>query len=194
MKRFPLIAFAMVLGSCLFETETTLPEYKPLLFFEDFQYENVENFTNSSWESISTQGSRMWTFKTFSNNGYVEFSAYNSEENTNEAWLISPEIELNPSKEYFLTFKTAQHHLVDTTQNGIHLYIVPSVEQDLQQISVKEIPFNKPLPEDANYQWKASGIISIKNHTGKIKIAFKATGGTSSTMSGAYMIDELKLF
>lgn len=191
MKRFPYLIMVLLLGSCLFETETTLPTHRPLVYYEDFQYESEEKFLQSSWQTHATIGNVKWNYKTFSNNGYVEFSAFNSGEETNEAWLYSPEIELPPQKELSLTFKVAHHHLKDTLANKIQLFVI---ENTLGEEQLKEISFQKPVPSEQNYQWKTSGYISLKPFSGKIKIAFKATGGRAVEKSGAYMIDEIKIF
>ena len=58
--------------------------------------------------------------KTYSGNGYAEFTPFNSGSPVNLAWLVSPELDLDANPNSGVAFKVAQHHLnVDAEGNSL---------------------------------------------------------------------------
>src|SRR5690606_18701506 len=81
-------------------------------FSENFQAAvDGTNFDFPGWTNVAVQGTRLWKEEAFSGNGYAEFSSFGSGNAVNEAWLITPPIDLDAQGNEIMTFRTAQHHL-----------------------------------------------------------------------------------
>ena len=72
------VFFMTTLVSCT-EDETALPATKVTISNEDFQTAvNSTDLDIASWTNFNETGAWKWREKTFSGNGYAEFSAFNS--------------------------------------------------------------------------------------------------------------------
>lgn len=173
-------------------------------FTEDFE-EAVDNtdFDFEGWANIATQGTRKWSEQSYTppgpggvSNGYVEFSSHTSGSAVNEAWLVTPGIDMDVHEDETFSFDTAQHHLdVDSEENQLQIYIFTSFDGfDIAGATKIEVTDSATLPTTANewYDFVNSGEIDLSGYTGTIYIAFKFTGsGTDETIDGAFQIDNL---
>jgi Family of unknown function (DUF5689)/Domain of unknown function (DUF5017) len=58
---------------------------------------NVD-ITQGGWLNYASDGSRWWRTKEFSQNKYAEATAFSSQDNSNEVWLISPTLTISTQK------------------------------------------------------------------------------------------------
>jgi len=165
------------------------------VFSEDF--ETATNNTDldfTGWTNFAEEGSWKWREKTFSGNGYTEFSTYNSGSPTNIAWLVTPGIDMDAQDNEFLNFKAAQHHL-DSADNTLEVFVSTDFNGS-DVLSATWIPVNASLPSQANdwYDFVDSGLIDLSSYTGTLYVAFKVVGsGTDTTLDGAYQIDDISI-
>ena len=122
--KITLVVFSLItLVSCT-EDETALPTTTVTISNEDFQTAvNSTDLDIASWTNFNEAGTWKWREKTFSGNGYAEFSAFGSG-STNTVWLISPEINLDVAEKKGVAFDVAQHFkealdldVLDATEN-----------------------------------------------------------------------------
>lgn len=166
-------------------------------FTEDFQ-DAVDNtdFDFAGWYNIAESGTRLWSEQSFEDNGYAEFSSFGSGSALNEAWLVTPAIDMEGHTDETLVFETAQHHLDgDTDGNKLEIYILTSFNgTDITGATKVDITDQVTLPT-SNTPWYAfvnSGLIDLSSYTGNVYVAFKFTGsGTNTNLDGAFQIDNL---
>lgn len=187
-------ALAFVAFGC--ETDdTALPKVTQTLLKEDFQ--TITNNTDldlTNWVNYNEAGTWKWREKTFSGNGYAEFSAFNSGSPINLAWLISPELDLDANKNTGIAFKIAQHHL-DVDAEGNSLKVLISFDYDGTNFATATwtdltSQAKIPVKNDSWYEFKSSNI-NLSNYSGKAHIAFKFKGsGSDITLDGAFQVDD----
>ncbi|MBR9756956.1 MAG: DUF5017 domain-containing protein [Algicola sp.] len=162
---------------------------------EDFQTAtNNTNLDLPGWTNYAEAGAWVWREKTYQGNGYAEFSTYNSPNDVNIAWLVSPGIDMDAYEDEMLNFKAAQHHL-DSEDNTLEVF----VSTDFDGINVMTAtwePISATLPTQSTdwYEFVDSGLIDISNYTGTLYVAFRVVGsGTDTTLDGAYQIDDFSI-
>ncbi|PWK20356.1 DUF5689 domain-containing protein [Xanthomarina spongicola] len=162
---------------------------------EDFQSAvNNTDFDFPGWTNFSEVGSRIWREKTFSGNGYTEFSTYGSGDAENIAWLVTPSIDMTGLDNVFLNFKAAQHHL-DSEENTLEVFVSTDFD-GTNVLGATWEPVAANLPSQANswYEFVDSGLIDISEYSGTLYVAFKVVGsGTDLDLDGAYQIDDYKI-
>ncbi|WP_231632383.1 DUF5689 domain-containing protein [Mangrovimonas sp. TPBH4] len=166
-----------------------------VIFEEDFQTAiNNTNFDFEGWTNFNEEGNYKWREKTYSGNGYIEFSTYNSGSPVNIAWVVTPAFDMDAQDNEFLNFKTAQHHL-DSPGNTIELFVSTNYNgTDVLAATWEPISANFASQSDDWYDFVDSGLIDLSSYSGTLHVAFKVVGsGTDTTLDGAYQIDDLSI-
>ncbi len=172
-----------------------------LLNIEDFEEIMDEDFDTSTnyddldtpgWTNFAEEGSKIWRERVYSSDGYAEFSSYNSGDDLNIAWLVSPGIDLEAQGNEFLNFKMAQHHL-ESDENTIEVF----VSTDFNGTDVLDAtwePVSVSLPTQANswYAYVDSGLVNLSSYSGTLYVAFKATGN-SDDLTGGFQLDDFSI-
>lgn len=166
-----------------------------VIFGEDF--ESAVNNTDldfPGWTNFNEEGSYKWREKTYSGNGYTEFSTYNSGSPVNIAWLVTPGLDMDAQNNEFLSFKTAQHHL-DSPDNTIEMFISTDYDgSDVLAATWEPVAANFASQANDWYAFVDSGLIDVSSYSGTIYVAFKVVGsGTDTTLDGAYQIDDFNM-
>ena len=165
------------------------------IFEEDFQSAtNNTNLDFAGWTNFSEAGSYMWREKTFSGNGYTEFSSYNSGSDENIGWLVTPSFDMDAQTNEFLNFKAAQHHL-DSADNTLEVFVSSDYDGS-DVLGATWISVAANLPSQANdwYDFVDSGLIDLSSYTGSLYVAFKFVGsGTDTSLDGGYQIDDFSI-
>ncbi|HLV52226.1 MAG TPA: DUF5017 domain-containing protein [Flavobacterium sp.] len=195
MKNISYFILIFIIGSCSPESHQELPQHHPVIYFEDFQGIIDNTFDETPFVNTAEMGTKKWFANSYQKNGYYEFSPFNSGENINIGWFVTPGINLESANAKRLTFETAQHHVVNTDNNFLKVLIANDFTGNVATANWTEMTFKTPeTGTENNYDFFHSGIVDLKGFHGTIYIAFKATGGTGSTDAGAYMIDNIKVF
>ena len=162
---------------------------------EDFQSAiHNTNLDFPGWTNFAEEGGWVWRERVYSGNGYTEFSTYNSPDDVNIAWLISPGVDLDAQENEFLNFKMAQHHL-QSDLNTAEVFISTNFDGS-NVLGATWIPVSANLPSQSNswYQFVDSGLIDLSSYSGTLHVAFKVTGsGTDQTLDGAYQLDDFTI-
>lgn len=191
------LSSALVLTSCVKEDDYVIPEMREPFFAERF--EDVTNNTNldlAGWTNFAEEGTWVWRERIFDDNGYAEFSAYNSGAASNVVWLITPQIDASLYQNPKLTFKCAQHHLdFDDPENSLEvLYSTDFDGTDVLAATWTSLDgLNLPTSEADWYAFFRSDVAvpSIEN----LHIAFKFRGsGTNTDYDGAFQVDDVFVY
>ncbi|SHI83893.1 protein of unknown function [Mesonia phycicola] len=164
-------------------------------FNEDFESQNSSSdLAIDGWVNVNANyGERVYTVAEFGGNKYAQTSAYNSDENPYEAWLITPGVDLTSSTTATLSFDTK-----DGYNNGAALttYITTSFDGDINNSIWTELTgINYSSGNSSGYadNFVPSGDIDLSAYAGQtVYIAFKYLGGDPNTTT-TYQIDNVSL-
>jgi hypothetical protein len=160
------------------------------------QTDNVLNsvlLAKSYWSTYSQTGVKNWSKSIFSDNGYATFSSFQSGDPTNNAWLISPTINMDSQEGEKLFFQTAQDGFVRSRENSLELYVSSDYDGVIfANASWERLDFNFPNQDTPRFKYLDSGIIDLSSYKGKLHFAFKIKG--TSSLTGGYQLDNVKVF
>jgi hypothetical protein len=167
-------------------------------FSQDFEtVVDKSNLSLLGWANIVQKGALSWKGTVYSGNGYAEFAISGTKVVSNEAWLISPKIDMDKHTNEVLIFRAAQHHLdVDSSLNSLEVYVSTNFD-GLNVATATWTPVLAKLPKQATpwYQFVGSGAVDLSSYKGKINVAFKYTGsGKNLALDGAFQVDDVQVF
>lgn len=194
-----LIILSLSTFSCVNDDDYEIAPIKKPFFTEDF--ETVTNNTNmdfEGWTNFAEEGTWLWREKTFDNNGYVEFAAYNSGAAVNKVWLVAPAQDLTDYNKPYVTFSVAQHHLdVDSPDNSLEVFISTDYDgTDVLAANWEALNADNLPTKDTDWYEFLRSEINLEAYAGQtVYIAFKFNGsGTDTTLDGAFQIDNVIFF
>ena len=168
---------------------------------EPLFYENFEDISNTGvgvwinldgWENISeSNGTEKWEARDFSGNTYASISAYKTGETSMTVWLITPEIDLDGSSDEILTFQSKDAY---NNGDGLEVFISSNFSGNVSTASWTEVDAKLAEGTSTGFaqNFTDSGPIDLSSYSGKVRIAFKYTGGDPS-LTTTYQIDEIKI-
>ena len=161
-----------------------------VLYEEDF--ESYSNYATSfgTWTNTNVNGgAELFKVRSYSGNKYVEGSAYDSEENPLEMWLITEAVDLDNTTDEELTFKTQAHHA-----NGVTLSVYASDDYtgDVATATWSLVQANIGTASSTYGPWTNSGSVNLSCLNGSIHIGFKYEGGDGGVTTGMN-IDDVKI-
>lgn len=191
------LLFAGVFTGCS-DDDTTLPETAYATYSENFGTVDATtgdySFTLEDWTVFTEAGSKDWFINDFGGNVYMEFSSFNSGNSLNIGWLITPAINVDQTKLKRLIFQSAQHHatsldnkfevLVSSNFDGTD---VVGADWDLKSFRLP------PYLNAYNYDFYNSGVVDLSAYSGEVYVAFRVKGN-STTQTGGFQIDNIKIF
>ena len=200
-----LTLFTGVFSSCVKDDDYELAPFKETVFKEAFDTNivNDDEYLNfGDWTSFAEAGTVEWFEKSTDNNGYLEFTSYQSGEASNIAWAISPKINLDNSVDEVLTFNTASEY-VSNAANKIEVFY----STDFDGTNVLAATWTPIVATIANNNTNItntdsngnininSGEVDMSAITGDIYLAFKGTGsGTNTALDGSLRLDNIKIY
>ena len=192
-----IFAFAMLtLSGCSKESDIELIEHNLLLFTENFN-DNTDNtdLNTTGWTNFSEVGTKIWSEQKFYDNGYAEFSSFNSGQLVNVAWLISPQLDMDLHEGEKMSFTSAQSFL-RSRENALDLLV--SSNFDGTNVIAADwilVPAITANPESPRFDAISSGVIDLSKFKGKLNFAFRVKGsGTNSNLTGTYQVDNISVY
>lgn len=156
---------------------------------ENFETQsNDRDISLPGWSNVAASGDRLWRAKEFDGNTYAQATAFNDNNPTMEAWLITPLIDLDEAGS--LSFETAKAFY---NHDGLTVWI--SIDYDgVDPKSASWIPLPAKIANnnDADHAWIPSGSIDLRAFSGEGYIGFKYTGNASSGTT-SYRIDNVEI-
>jgi uncharacterized protein (TIGR02145 family) len=157
---------------------------------EDFSGEiNNTEISITDWLNIAEEGSRLWLAKEYGGNLYAQATAYNSTDNNNIYWLLTPLIDFDVNSGEILSFKSAQAYWY---HNGLSVWLIKDLNgSDISSASKIEL---YPILADQNspeHEWVNSGSVNLSNFTGLGRIGFRYEGSSTNGETTTYRIDDV---
>jgi hypothetical protein len=140
-----------------------------------------DNFPSdlSQYTIIDKSGSQSWQHDSYNNNGYAKITGYeNSQDNANEDWLITPEIDLSDANEN-VSLEVVQviNYLDEALSDKVSILISTDFNgSDESAATWIDLSAQISWPEGNNWDWVNSGQVSLADYIGEsVFIAFKYT-------------------
>jgi len=147
---------------------------------------NNDNVAEYGWSNFAVKGTRLWIYKLFDGNVYVQSTAFNDFSPEMESWLVTPGINLNVPK--VLTFDSAKAFW---THDGLSVWISTNFVCDPSVATWQPLNCTLAAESDADHAWIPSGDIDLSGYTGStVFIGFKYVGNNSS-LTSSYRIDNV---
>ncbi|WP_264519942.1 DUF5017 domain-containing protein [Flavobacterium sp. N1994] len=181
---------ALVLSSCTKDSDVEVPSAKKTIFAENF---DDSNLATTGWSSFAQIGTKLWSQGSYNNDGYAQFSSYQSGQPVNVSWLISPPINMDAQEGEKLFFQSCQDGFVRNIDNSIELYV--STDYDgvsFNNAGWEKVSFTFPTQNTKKYVYVDSGIIDLSSYRGTLYFAFKVKG--TSSLTGGYQVDNVRVF
>lgn len=188
---FGLVTFT----GCVTEDDFSIPTIKPVLLIENFdEVDFNQNLDYEGWINYAEAGSKLWIERDFNNDGYAQFSSYQSGDASNIGWLISPAIDLSTAENVVLNFESASN-FVTNAANKLEVLISTDFSGDEAEIATATwMVLDAELADNTtnNYTYVPSGNIDLSAFTGMVHIAFKVTGN-GNDQTGLFQVDKIKV-
>ncbi len=188
---FGLVTFT----GCVTEDDFSIPTIKPVLLIENFdEVDFNQNLDYEGWINYAEAGSKLWIERDFNNDGYAQFSSYQSGDASNIGWLISPAIDLSTAENVVLNFESASN-FVTNAANKLEVLISTDFSGDEADIATATwTVLDAELADNTtnNYTYVPSGNIDLSAFTGMAHIAFKVTGN-GNDQTGLFQVDKIKV-
>lgn len=193
---FILTLTAGLFASCTKEDEYDIPPVKPLLFSETFpetEINNNQTFDFEGWTNFAETGTKLWTERVFSGDGYIQFNPYGSGQASNIGWAITPAINLDSTENEVLTFSSASN-FVDNVDNKLEVFVSSDFD-GTNVLAATWTKLNAVVADQTtnNYTYIPSGKIDLSSYSGDIHIAFKVTGN-GTTLDGLFQVDNVNVY
>jgi hypothetical protein len=197
---FLLTLSLSVLTSCVNEDDFDIPTIKQLILSEGFETSTTGSGSTEvpisieGWLNFNTTSTRLWHARIFSSNKYAEFSSFFSATGTNdEAWLITPALDLRNSENEVFSFDTKIRFW-----QGAALTVLISEDYDGTQLGLTTatwVVLTPILPTSAQADiFINSGNIDLSAYNSEnVRIAFKYTGSKAGVTT-TYQLDNIKVF
>lgn len=191
---FGLVA---LFASCTDDQDIALPNTAYATFSEDFgsiDDSGAYTFDLADWTVYAEAGTKNWFINDYAGNVYMEFSSFNSGNNSNIGWLITPKVNIDQTKLKRMSFLAAQHH-ASSLDNKFELLVSDDFDgTNVQLATWKKKTFRVPAYNSStNYDFFTSGGVDLSEFHGEIYVAFKVTGN-GTTQTGGFQIDNVNFF
>jgi hypothetical protein len=169
------------------------PAENDLIFYEDFEeLKNTDELVDLGWTNKNVNlGKEKFKKRTSLGNITMRISAFRTEENPLEVWLITPSINLDSSVNEILTFQTKA-----TFDNGTILttWVSSDYSENIKAAEWQQLDVEVSVGPENGFEsnFVSSGKVSLDCLEGDVFIAFKYLGGDPG-ISTTYDIDEIKI-
>lgn len=197
---FLLALTSSVLTSCVKDDDFDIPSIRELILNETFETSTTGSGANEvpiqleGWSNYNTTNSRLWHARLFSSNKYAEFSSFFSASGENdEAWLITPALNLSTTSNEVFSFDTKIRFW-----EGEALTVLVSEDYDGTMAGLASatwVVLNPILPNSTQGDvFINSGNLDLSDYNSEnVRIAFKYVGSKNGVTT-TYQIDNIKVF
>lgn len=158
------------------------------IFSEDF--ESFGNFVSEGWINTNLSGGNVdWTEGSFSGNNYAQISGFNANASNIEAWLITPEINLDNTIEETLNFD-----IQTSFNNGeiLTIWVSSNFNGDPKSAQWQLLDVTIPRGSTSGFgRFESINSINLSCLNGRIHVGFFYQGGDSG--STRYHIDNIEV-
>lgn len=163
-----------------------------VLFFEDFESTSEAELLSNGWLNTNIEGgSNDFSLRKYGGNSYMQASAFNSDENPLEVWLISPAIDLSLTSNEELTFKTQAGYF---NGDALAVYVSTNFIDDIESadwILVTADLADGPV-NGYGTTFTKSGLVNLSCLEGDVHVAFRYVGADNG-ITTTFRIEDVKV-
>lgn len=189
----------LTISGCSPENDIKNPDLIPFALYEPFSANTQDGdvLDLAGWTNYAEAGVVKWKEGVYYSDKYAEFSAYQSGQQLNIGWLISPAIDMANFPSGKLAFDVAQAY-VESRSNSLEVLVSTDFDGTNVELATWESKtFNlPPLGDSTNFDFFSSGPIDLSEYVGEIYIAFKVKGGDDDPglLDGTYELDNIRIY
>lgn len=188
--------FVFSITSCSKEDDFAIADFIPLIFSEDFPEEEIDfnqTFDFEGWTNYAEAGTKLWIERDFQEDGYIQFSSFQSNEPSNIGWAITPSINLDETENEVFEFESATN-FVDNSNNKLEVFISSNYD-GINVLNATWEQLNVTVANNTTngYVFIPSGKVDLSSYNGEIHIAFKVTGN-GTTLDGLFQVDKIRIY
>ena len=153
-----------------------------------------EDLTLENWVNVNVNGGeRRFEIREFSSNNYAQTSAYNSNENPYNVWLVTPGVDLSAATSATLSFETN-----DGFNNGeaLKTYISTDFTGDPTQatwVELTEVTYSTGNTTGYGTGFTPSGDVDLSSYIGETVYVGFEYSGASDGITTTYQIDNVNI-
>lgn len=168
------------------------------IFKEDFNtVKNKKDINLDGWVNHNEAGNLVWEGGVYKKDGYAYFTPFESENESNIAWLVTPPINIASVTKALLTFKTAYKTFPTESQLPLEVFISTNFDGTIAGIATaKWNPVTAKLAHPTNAavrEYVKSGFIDLSNYKNTVYIAFKYTGSGKNNLSATIRVEDVEV-
>jgi hypothetical protein len=197
---FLLTLSSSFLTSCVNEDDFDIPPIKQLILSEGFETSTTGSGSTEvpisieGWLNFNTTSTRLWHARIFSSNKYAEFSSFFSANGTNdEAWLITPAIDLTTSENELFSFDTKIRFWQGAALTVFVSEDYDGTQEGLTTANWTELTPILPTSAQADIFINSGNIDLSAYNSENVRIAFKYTGSKAGVTT-TFQLDNIKVF
>jgi len=194
IKTVFLLAVFLTATSCVKEDDNAIPSIIPGFseIFPDDLIDYNQTFDFEGWTNFAETGTKLWIERDYQEDGYIQFSSFQSNEASNIGWVITPGIDITNITQPTLTFISATN-FVDNPNNKLEIFISNNYNgTDVLAATWTQLTATVANNTTNGYVYIPSGNVDLSSFTGTIHIAFKVTGN-GTTLDGLFQVDKIKV-
>ena len=151
--------------------------------------------STEGWLNYAEQGTAKWTIQRYNNNGYAEYTSFQTSAAVSVGWLISPAIALEENHGKRLRFVSSQS-FVSSPLNSLEVFVSTDFDgTNVAAATWTQVDATIPGPDAEYFEFLDSGLIDLANFSGNVYVGFKVTGsGTNNELDGSYQIDNVTIY
>jgi len=168
-----------------------------ILLFENFNtLGRYEDFNIPGWLATPQAGTKNWYGDGYDGTS-AEISAYNSGEDDNTVWMVTPGIDLTGYETYTMDFLTGYKYFT-----GDILEVMISTDYDEQgspwnanwTVIDARIATDGDPTYDQSGGYISSGNIDLSAYSGTVHIAFRYNGSGNNGLTSKYRVDNFRVY
>ena len=166
------------------------------LFEDDFEGQTTNSLiSGNGWTNYIQAGSEGWeAYSSGGNNPSIGISArigaFNSNDNSNIGWLITPQIDFDAQDNETLVFQTSNSFSDNSTLELLFSTDWDGTEANITTANWGVLPAAY-IVQDSDFfgSWFDSGVVDLSCAEGNMYIAFKYSGGDVNDFTGTYELE-----
>lgn len=162
-----------------------------IIFEEDFEGVDINDLTSAGWTNVNVSGGNLDYFiGNFNDNSYAQISGFNSGETNSEAWLITPEIDMNGSSQEDLGLNIQTNF---DNGNILTIFITDNYTGDPTTTEWVQLGLNVPSGPGSGFgDFEAVGPTNISCAGENVRIGFRYISSDPGPTT-RYHIDDIEI-
>lgn len=164
-----------------------------VVFEENFNsFSNTASVTTAGWTNVNASGgSTTFSLRSFSGNKYMQGSAFKTNQNPLEMWLVTPAINLDNSTNEELTFETKTGF---NNGEALSVWVSTDFTGDVKAATWLRVDATIANGPSSGYQssFTSSGSVNISCLSGNVHVAFRYLGGDGA-ITTTFQVENVKI-